>query len=85
MEPPLSSPMESGHITFLASVCDNTYGVLTKREIHPSLKVQFLLGLLYIGMIDRFIAHMVDLSQQVVWHSMTVNNIARFSDVGGPT
>ena len=61
-ELPLSSPGASGHITFLAAVCDNVHGILT-REIHPSLSVQTF----YWGSDTQvwwrgFIAHIVELS-----------------------
>lgn len=48
-----SLPVEPGHVTFLAPMCDNTCRDLPISRAHPSLGVQsFYLWLYYIGMID---------------------------------
>lgn len=57
--------MESGHISFQASTCDNTYEILPTKEAALSFGVLLVLEFHSIGMIEGLTANIVDRSLQV--------------------
>ena len=71
-------PTESGHIAFLALICDKTHGMMPTRDIQPGLSAQRF----YWDPLHRhnwcFTAHVL------VWPRITLDNIAGFSSVASP-